>query len=164
LTPDELRVLGVDDVDLVVEATRAETGPALWGPRPAGPYTPADADAALRAWSGGQVSYGVFEDGRLVAAVGVMPSGDGVAEVAYWVRPEARGRGVATGALRAATERAHAEGGGRPRLWLEIRPDNAASLRVAERAGYVFDRREPDHCRDAGTGAWHDCLIWIHEQ
>ena len=45
-----LRVLVRDDAALLVEATREEQDPALWGPRPAGPYSLRDAQAALSAW------------------------------------------------------------------------------------------------------------------
>jgi hypothetical protein len=56
-------------------------------------------------------------------------------------------------------------GGGRG---LEIRPGNEPSLRVAQRAGYHFERRLSRHCRDwscedAEHDSWHNCLIWTHE-
>lgn len=58
-----LRELTVHDAPLVVEATSAETGRALWGARPAGPYAPAEAQEALAGWDLGrerQISYGVW--------------------------------------------------------------------------------------------------------
>jgi RimJ/RimL family protein N-acetyltransferase len=58
------------------------------------------------------------------------------AELGYIVAPAARGRGVATEALRQLTEWAFAEPG-MLRLELMISVDNAASKRVAERCGYV---------------------------
>jgi len=45
-----LRVLVRDDAALLVKATREEQDPALWGPRPAGPYSLRDVQAALSAW------------------------------------------------------------------------------------------------------------------
>jgi RimJ/RimL family protein N-acetyltransferase len=164
-----LRSLTENDVDLVVEATRNETGPAFWGPRPVGPYSAEDARAALRAWdhlAGGQVSYGVLNESGLVAALGLMPSAPHAAELAYWVRPEQRRRGIALRSVGAVTEWAHQQANVR-RVWLEIDPVNAASLRLAERAGYKFEERLPDHCRswvmdDPELDSWHDCLIWTH--
>ena len=147
----EFRRLTEEDAPLVVEATGGETGRALWDRTPVGPYSLPDARAALAKWTD-DTSYGVFEHGRLVAAAGLMPDAPGSAELAYWVRPEARGRGLATAALTHLT--ALARDLGFTHLWLEIRPDNTASQRVAERAGYVFARRVPDHCDG------HDCLIW----
>lgn len=165
-----LRTLTVRDADLLVEATREESAPALWGARPAGPYSLRDAQAALLAWdyqSAGQVAYGVLDASRLVAAVGLMPDGARAAELAYWVRPDQRRRGFGLRGVRAVTQWAHRDAG-LQRVWLEINPDNAASLRLAERAGYRFDERLPRHCRswiadDPERDVWHDCLIWVHD-
>jgi RimJ/RimL family protein N-acetyltransferase len=60
------------------------------------------------------------------------------AELGYVVAAAARGRGVATEALRRLTEWAFAELG-MLRLELLISVDNAASKKVADRAGYVRD-------------------------
>jgi RimJ/RimL family protein N-acetyltransferase len=59
-----------------------------------------------------------------------------VAEVGYWVRPEVRGRGVATRATRLVAE--WVLGALRfERLELRADPLNGASCRVAERAGFT---------------------------
>jgi RimJ/RimL family protein N-acetyltransferase len=60
------------------------------------------------------------------------------AELGYVVVPSARGRGVATEALRRLTDWAFAELE-MERLELLISVDNAASKRVAERCGYVLE-------------------------
>ncbi len=163
----ELRVRPLSEADaaLLVEATAGEEGRSLWGHRPVGHYSMAAARAALRAWDR-DISYGVLRGGRLLAAVGVMPDGAGGAEVAYWVRPEERGRGLAVRAVRAMTRWAHQDGGF-ARLWLEINPVNEPSLVVARRAGYTYESRLPNHCRawtheDPDQDRWHDCLIWVH--
>jgi RimJ/RimL family protein N-acetyltransferase len=164
-----LRPLTVNDAGLVVESTRAEREPSLWGARPAGPYSLGDAQAALASWdpdAGGQFSLGVLRGRRLVGAVGLMPDSSGSIELAYWVRPEERGRGTATRAVIATTLWAHRELAV-PRIWLEIEPGNEPSLRVARNAGYRFEQRISQHCRDwacedAGRDSWHDCLIWVH--
>src|SRR6266540_3647233 len=122
LDPDgwRLRTLIVADAPALAEATGAEIGPALWGPRPVGPYTLAQARTALEFWDltrHRQTSYGVFDDDRLMAAVGLMLDDEGGAELAYWVRPQDRRRGVAARALAAVTARVRR----RPelgRLWL----------------------------------------------
>jgi RimJ/RimL family protein N-acetyltransferase len=165
-----VRTLTPADADLLVEATREESARALWGAFPAGPYSSQDAQDALLAWdhrSSGQVSYGVLDGSRLVAAVGLMPDGAQAAELAYWVPPGRRRRGFGLRGVQAVTRWAHQEAGLR-RVSLEINPANVPSLRLAERAGYRFDQRLPRHCRswiadDPGRDAWHDCLIWIHD-
>jgi [ribosomal protein S5]-alanine N-acetyltransferase len=95
-----------------------------------------------------------------------MLDGPQTAELAYWVRPDERRRGVAGRGVAAVTEWAH-QNAGLTRIWLEINPDNTASLRVAERAGYHLEQRLPQHCRswiseDPQQDTWHDCLIWVH--
>ena len=164
-----LRALATGDAALLAEATSNEPGRSLWGAHPAGPYSLRDAYAALAAWdpaAAGQFSLGILHGPRLLGAVGLMPDRPGSIELAYWVRPEQRGRGLASRAVRAATPWAHRKLAV-PRVWLEIEPGNEPSLRVAERAGYRFEQRIPRHCRDwacedPGRDSWHDCLIWIH--
>jgi RimJ/RimL family protein N-acetyltransferase len=58
------------------------------------------------------------------------------AEAGYIVAPSARGRGVAVRALVLLTDWAFADLG-LERIELRITPENAASIKVAERAGYV---------------------------
>lgn len=165
----DTRVLTGADAPLLVEATSAETGRSLWGGHPAGPYAPHDAQAALSLWdpgAHGQFSIGVLRDGSLLGAIGLMPDRPASIELAYWIRPEERGQGIASGAVRAVTAWAHSALG-IDRIWLEINPRNQPSLRVAERAGYHFEQRLALHCRDwsakdAERDSWHDCLIWIH--
>jgi RimJ/RimL family protein N-acetyltransferase len=57
-------------------------------------------------------------------------------ELGYIVAPDARGRGVGTAILRALTDWAFAEAGAL-RIRLIIETVNEASLKVAERCGYV---------------------------
>jgi RimJ/RimL family protein N-acetyltransferase len=164
-----MRILVEDDAALLVEATSGESAPSLWGPRPLGPYSLHDGQAALSAWdpaAGGQFSVGILHGQQLLGAVGLMPDRPGSMELAYWVRPEQRGRGIATRTVQATTLWAHRDLA-IPRIWLEINPDNEPSLRLAERAGYHFEQRLPRHCRewvseDAEQDSWHDCLIWTH--
>jgi RimJ/RimL family protein N-acetyltransferase len=163
-----LRTLLLGDAALLVEATRHEQARALWGPRPAGPYSLEDARTALQQWDpaqGEQVSYGVLRADRLVAALGLMLDGPQSAELAYWVRPEQRRRGIGVRSVVALTAWAHRSG--LARLWLEIDPGNTASLELARRAGYQLEQRLPRHCRawleeDPDRDQWHDCLIFAH--
>jgi RimJ/RimL family protein N-acetyltransferase len=60
----------------------------------------------------------------------------GLAAVGYWLRPEARGRGAATVAVKLVARWAFDELGVQ-RLELTTAPENVASQRVAERAGFT---------------------------
>ena len=107
------------------------------------PYTIAHAQAFVRyaqdAW--GQESSAPFAietpDGQPLGAVEVQPEQRDPkhAGIGYWLRPGARGRGVATEAVRLvslwAFDALHVE-----RLSLTTHPENKASQGVAERAGY----------------------------
>jgi RimJ/RimL family protein N-acetyltransferase len=59
----------------------------------------------------------------------------GVIEVGYWLFPDARGRGLATRAVRAVAREAFA--GGLSRIEANVRIGNDASERVLERAGFT---------------------------
>ena len=75
-------------------------------------------------------------DGDLLGAIDVRLGEIG--SIGYWVAPWARGRGVATCALTVLSRWAVTEGGVE-RLELTTHPENVASQRVAEKAGF---RRE----------------------
>jgi RimJ/RimL family protein N-acetyltransferase len=78
------------------------------------------------------------EDGSFLglALAPVIEADDQTVELGYVIAPHARGRGVATGALRLLTEWAFSELGAE-RAELLISVDNTASKIVAERSGYV---------------------------
>jgi RimJ/RimL family protein N-acetyltransferase len=78
-------------------------------------------------------------------------------ELGYVVSPAARGRGVASEALRLLTEWAVRELDPL-RIELQISADNPASKRVAERAGYVYEgTRRSVHFKQ---GIRQDLEIW----
>jgi RimJ/RimL family protein N-acetyltransferase len=123
------------------------------------PYTRADAEEyiarsaeAAAAGSSANLLAVDANDGRLLGSFSVMglDREPGYGEIGYWVAADARGRGVATRALRLLSQWArHTLGLTR----LEVLPhqDNAASRRVAEKAGYrdtreltVLERAESD--------------------
>jgi RimJ/RimL family protein N-acetyltransferase len=103
---------------------------------------------------------GIVEQERLVALIAAWSDGDReVAEVAYWVAASHRRRGLATAMLRAVA--GHELGAGPvQRLWLETDPENHASQRVAERAGFRREGTLRLHCRDRRSGRRHDCVIF----
>jgi RimJ/RimL family protein N-acetyltransferase len=79
------------------------------------------------------------EDGAVVlggAALYDVDLAQGNAGIGYWLAREARGRGVATHAVRALTGWAFATLG-LARIELTCAPDNDASQRVAERCGFA---------------------------
>lgn len=106
------------------------------------PYTRPDAEAYLEmcrvGWlDGAMTNFAIVVDGWAVGSIGVrwLEADQGVAEVGYWVAPEARGRGHCTRGVRLASTWALDQGAAR----LQLRADvmNEPSNRVAENAGYT---------------------------
>ena len=111
---------------------------------PAG-YDEADGRAFISGASGRrlrgeslELAIAASDDDRLLGAIGlVMDVYDpGRGEVGYWVAPAARGAGVAAAAL-ALLARWALTAGGLARLDLQASVANPASIRVAERCGFV---------------------------
>ncbi len=101
----------------------------------------------------------VDEEGELVGNVAAVRTEE-TADLSYWVAGAARGRGAATFALAAMTKWV-VENWPVDRLELQINPDNAASVVVAERAGYTSDGRR-DSCLSC-AGADGKVLIYAQE-
>ena len=100
------------------------------------PYTEADARQWLE--SDEEESFAVVDKAsdELLGSIGVRYFDGGIGEVGYWVKREARGRGVATRALRLIARWALVDKGlGRFQLRADVA--NEASQRVAEKAGFV---------------------------
>jgi RimJ/RimL family protein N-acetyltransferase len=104
------------------------------------PYTEAHAREFLARGMANETSFAIVgaRGGDLLGGIGLRDAGEARGEVGYWVRSEARGRGVAPRALRLIAGWAF-ETLGLARLQLLTRPDNRASQRAAESADF---RRE----------------------
>ncbi|MFK8023590.1 MAG: GNAT family N-acetyltransferase [Ilumatobacter sp.] len=106
-------------------------------------------------WSAAQSADWAITDGSVVlgrCALHLDCRG-GTAEIAYWLLPEARGRGVVTRAVLSVTDWAHTELRVH-RISLQHSTRNHASCAVAMRAGYVAEGT----ARQQGLHAdgWHD--------
>ena len=104
-----------------------------------------------------RADWAVTSDGAVAGRAGfrVVDLAEGWAEVAYWVLPAARGRGVAPRAVAVLTDWAFALG--LHRLELRHATANEASCRVAERSGYPLEgvaRSSVLH-----EDGWHDMHV-----
>jgi RimJ/RimL family protein N-acetyltransferase len=121
------------------------------------PYTGADAER----WVTAPATWVIAdpETDRLLGSVRLyhVSEQDATAEIGYWMAPWGRGRGVAATATSALTGWANAQGICRVELLTE--PENAASQRVAVRAGFTYEgvRRGAGRNRD---GTRHDLVAW----
>jgi len=100
------------------------------------------------------------ETGRMVGNVSLFAfdADDRVAKIGYRVHPDARGRGVARQMVDAVTRWAFAERGVM-RVQLEHSVHNAASCRVAEAAGFVYEGTIRSAYAVPGTTDRHDAHI-----
>jgi len=130
------------DIDTLVAICQEPAIPR-WTRVPS-PYTRADAEAWIAASeldlaAGRAIDWlAVDADGEVVASVAVQDirTAAGTGEIGYWVAPGARGRGIATRAVRLAAAWALGELGLRA-LEITAHEDNAASLGVARSAGFA---------------------------
>jgi ribosomal-protein-alanine N-acetyltransferase len=127
--------------------------------------TDAEALEWVRTWAAGwaaetSAGWAVTSGGVLVGRVGfrVVDLVDGSAEAAYWVVPAARGRGVAGRALIAVTDWMF-DHVGFHRMTLRHSTRNAASCRVAEKAGYGHEGTQAEQGLHAD--GWHDMHLHV---
>jgi ribosomal-protein-alanine N-acetyltransferase len=105
------------------------------------PYTLADAHAwiAHTTSAADSTSFAIDVAGSVVGGIGLRMNDDVErvgAEIGYWVGREYWGRGIATDAVRAVTEHAFATHE-LTRVYALPFADNAASIRVLEKTGYL---------------------------
>jgi RimJ/RimL family protein N-acetyltransferase len=159
-----LRLPSSRDVPSITEACQDPEIPR-WTEVPS-PYTEADATRwvaeAEQAWGEGTGELSLLvvspATNELLGAVGLrVHDRSGVGEVGYWVRREARGRGVATRATRLLCVWAFATIG-LSRVELFAAVENAGSRRVAERAG--FRQEGVLRSRIAGKDGRHDAALY----
>jgi RimJ/RimL family protein N-acetyltransferase len=132
-----------DVASIVAGCSDAEI--ARWLDQVPQPYTERDARDYLastrRGWREASISSFAIADAATGEALGSisihwLDHEQAVGEVGYWVRREARGRGVATRAVRLIS-RWGLEACGLRRLQLRADIENTASQRVAEKAGFI---------------------------
>ena len=135
---------------LVLRPWREEDAPAVyaacqdaeiqhWIPVIPRPYTHDDALAFVTGGVGlGPHQFAIVEDGHVVGSIGMVVGDNDSGHIGYWCAAHARGRGIASRALRLLCEHALDQIGVQ-RLELIADPDNHRSQRVAEAVGF---RRE----------------------
>lgn len=82
------------------------------------------------------------------------------AHIGYWVDKRHANRGITTQAVQMLTEHGFEELG-LHRIEINLRPENAASRRVAEKAGYHLESERPRFLHI--DGQWRDHLSFIRE-
>jgi RimJ/RimL family protein N-acetyltransferase len=130
---------------------------ARWLPRLPSPYGRRDAEAWVDGsaawWQDGSVATFVVEDADrdgVLGALSAEPAARGGLEMGWWLAPAARGAGRMTRAVLLVSSWAVAIAGA-DSVHALIRPENAPSVAVAERAGFRRRERLPNGLDDRGT-------------
>jgi RimJ/RimL family protein N-acetyltransferase len=143
LSDAEIAVRGLTAADIpALVAACADPSISRWTRVPS-PYTREDAErflaiAATEAAGGDGIALAVCEPAgdRLIGTIGLaVERGRGYAEIGYWTAAPARGRGATTRAVVLVRDWAAGELG-LGEIEILAHRDNAASQRVAERAGF----------------------------
>jgi RimJ/RimL family protein N-acetyltransferase len=130
-----LRPFTEDDIPALVAALDDDREIDRWTRIPM-PYTEEDAREFLTTTAEKPFAIVAYETGELLGGIGARVLDEGVVDVGYWVKREARGRGIASAALSLIARWAFRElGAGRVQLVTE--PENRTSQRVAEKAGFT---------------------------
>jgi RimJ/RimL family protein N-acetyltransferase len=107
----------------------------------------------------------VDEQGRILGSFGLMEldKAPSYGEIGYWVAKDARGKGVATRAVELLRDWA-VEVQGCELIELVIHQDNALSIRVAERTGFLdTGERRPAPRQPEATALDHAVYAWRAE-
>jgi RimJ/RimL family protein N-acetyltransferase len=132
-----LRPFTEADVPALAEALRSDPEIDRWTRIPS-PYSEKDAREFIATTEEKAFAIVDRRSGDVVGGIGARVHDEAVVEIGYWIRSGARGRGIATRALGLLARWAFEElGAGRVHLTTD--PENTASQRVAEKAGF---RRE----------------------
>ena len=146
LSADGLRLVPLSSIDVDEMYALADDPDTLRFTYVSAPFTHTDATAWVRryvdGWEDGTCAGFAIRDGEgaflgFIAIVRIEGEAE-QGEIGYIVAPGARGRGVATVALRCITDWALGDRG-LERVELRIGSDNAGSIAVAERAGYRYE-------------------------
>jgi RimJ/RimL family protein N-acetyltransferase len=157
------------DADLLVERINDPLVAAFLDQLPH-PYTHEDARAwfelADDRWRAGTMATFALELETLEGPVGGVGVhffdglDAGSAEIGYWVAEEVRGRGVATAATRLAATWAFESRSDLVRLQLRADVENAASNRVAEKAGFTREGVLRSQRYNERLGRRSDFVMW----
>jgi RimJ/RimL family protein N-acetyltransferase len=127
------------DVDAIVECIDGDPEIGIWHDQVPQPYTAADARGYVDGI--GEQAFAITDasTGRVLGSIGIRWNElRDVGEIGYWVRADARGKGVVSRAL-ALVWRFALGREGAARLQLRADGENAPTRRAAEKVGYRLE-------------------------
>ena len=112
---------------------------------------------------GRSFSFAIWKDQNLIGQVslsGVIYGAMRGGHIGYWIDRNYANRGYTTIAVEMLTEYAFNELN-LHRIEINLRPENAASRKVAEKAGYILEGERPRYLHI--DGQWRDHLVFVKE-
>ncbi len=116
---------------------------------------------AHSARTGSAYSFFIWRDGNLIGQItlgGVIYGALRGGHIGYWIDRNYANHGYMTEAVEVLT-RFGFEGLGLHRIEINVRPENAASCKVAEKAGYHFEGFRPRFLHIDGDWRDHNCYV-----
>ena len=113
--------------------------------------------------SGRTISLAIWQGSNLIGQItlgGIIYGALRGAHIGYWVDRRFANRGYTTQAVEMLTAYGFNELG-LHRIEINLRPENAASRRVAEKAGFIFEGDRPRFLHI--DGAWRDHICFVKE-
>jgi [ribosomal protein S5]-alanine N-acetyltransferase len=113
--------------------------------------------------NGRSFSFAIWHQSQLIGQItlgGVMYGAMRGGHIGYWIDRNFANRGYTTQAVEILTQYAFEELK-LHRLEINLRPENASSRRVAEKAGYVFEGERPRYLHI--DGQWRDHITFVKE-
>jgi ribosomal-protein-alanine N-acetyltransferase len=108
-------------------------------------------------------SFAIWHQRNLIGQIslgGVIYGAMRGAHIGYWIDKNYANRGFTTQAVSTLTDFSFSALS-LHRIEINIRPENTASRRVAEKAGYIFEGDRPRYIHIAG--AWRDHAVFVKE-
>jgi RimJ/RimL family protein N-acetyltransferase len=134
-----LRTWEKADAGVIVECIDGDPEITRWLDQVPQPYRTKDALAYIRGLGESAFAVTDSDTGRVLGSIGVRFSENrDVGEIGYWLRADARGRGLITRALLVVSAWAFGRGDVE-RLQLRADVENVPSRRAAEKAGYQLE-------------------------
>lgn len=109
------------------------------------PYSEVAAQQWVKGFAAGEVVFGIEHERELIGVCGFTPSGDGNAELGYWIGKDYWGQGFATEAADALMRYGFTKCGIK-RFVCKHLSDNAASARVIAKLGFKFAGPDTGWC------------------
>ncbi len=133
-----LRSWQPSDAPAIVECIAGDEEMAGWLDRLPQPYTLADARFYIGMEGEEKFAVTAADSGRVLGSIGLRwDTPESADEIGYWIRRDERGRGLMTRAVVLVSQ--HAFAAGAARVFLRADPENVASCRVAEKAGFTCE-------------------------